>query len=140
MLNSRAANGKRSQLHNLILKEGSVSHSVSGLCNPVDCSSPGFSAHGILQARPLEYVASSFSGDLPEKRLNPVFLHCRQMFYCLSHQGSPVLKDVIQRILRLSPPILCSRVERKHSTSSGVPLWVIFSPCTVYVVWFFLIH
>ena len=30
-LNSRAANGKRSQLHNLILKEGSVSHSVSGL-------------------------------------------------------------------------------------------------------------
>ena len=31
------------------------------LCDPVDCSLPGFSAHGILQARTLELVAISFS-------------------------------------------------------------------------------
>ena len=31
------------------------------LCNPVDCSPPGFSIHGILQARTLEWVAISFS-------------------------------------------------------------------------------
>ena len=31
MLSSRAANGKRSQLHYLMLKEGSVSHSVDSL-------------------------------------------------------------------------------------------------------------
>ena len=30
------------------------------LCNPMDCSPPGFSVHGILQARILEWVASSF--------------------------------------------------------------------------------
>ena len=31
------------------------------LCNPVDCSLPGFSVCGILQARTLEWVAISFS-------------------------------------------------------------------------------
>ena len=31
------------------------------LCNPMDCSLPGFSICGILQARTLEWVAISFS-------------------------------------------------------------------------------
>ena len=31
------------------------------LCDPVDCSPPGFSIHGILQARILEWVTISFS-------------------------------------------------------------------------------
>ena len=31
------------------------------LCNPVDCSPPGFFVHGIFQARVLEWVAISFS-------------------------------------------------------------------------------
>ena len=31
------------------------------LCNPVDCSPPGSSVHGILQARILEWAAISFS-------------------------------------------------------------------------------
>ena len=30
-------------------------------CDPMDCSPPGFSVHGILQARTLEWVAISFS-------------------------------------------------------------------------------
>ena len=31
------------------------------LCDPMDCSLPHFSVHGILQARTLEWVAISFS-------------------------------------------------------------------------------
>ena len=31
------------------------------LCDPVDCSLPGSSVHGILQARILEWVAITFS-------------------------------------------------------------------------------
>ena len=31
------------------------------LCNPMHCSLPGFSIHGILQARTLEWVAISCS-------------------------------------------------------------------------------
>jgi len=32
------------------------------LCIPTDCSPPGFSVHGILQARILQWIAISFSG------------------------------------------------------------------------------
>ena len=32
----------------------------------MDRSLPGFSVHGIFQARVLEWVAISFSGDLPD--------------------------------------------------------------------------
>ena len=34
---------------------------VTTLCNPMDCSLPGSSIHGIFQARVLEWVAISFS-------------------------------------------------------------------------------
>ena len=32
------------------------------LCNPIDCSPPGSSIHGIFQARVLEWAAIAFSG------------------------------------------------------------------------------
>ena len=38
-----------------------VAQSCLTLCDPVDCSPPGSSVHGILQARILEWVAISFS-------------------------------------------------------------------------------
>ena len=49
------------------------------LCDSVDCSPPGSSVHGILQARILEWVAISFSrGIFPTQGSNPGLLHCRQ--------------------------------------------------------------
>ena len=41
--------------------ESEVAQSCLTLCDPVDCSLPGSSIHGILQARILEWVAISFS-------------------------------------------------------------------------------
>ena len=38
-----------------------VTQSCPTLCDPMDCSPPGSSVHGILQARLLEWVAKSFS-------------------------------------------------------------------------------
>ena len=38
-----------------------VTKSCPTLCDPMDCSPPGSSVHGILQARILEWVAISFS-------------------------------------------------------------------------------
>ena len=41
--------------------KGELAQSCPTLCDPVDCSLPGSSVHGILQARTLEWVAISFS-------------------------------------------------------------------------------
>ena len=38
-----------------------VAQSCPTLCNPMDCSLPGSSVHGIFQARVLEWIAISFS-------------------------------------------------------------------------------
>ena len=43
------------------VKWSEVAQSSLTLCNPMDCSPPGFSVHGIFQARILEWVAISFS-------------------------------------------------------------------------------
>ena len=45
-----------------------VVHSCMTLCHPVDCSPPGSSVHGILQARILEWVAVSFSRGSSQSR------------------------------------------------------------------------
>ena len=42
-------------------KESEVAQLCPTLCEPMDCSLPGFSVHGIFQARVLEWVAISFS-------------------------------------------------------------------------------
>ena len=40
-------------------------------CNPMDCSLPGPSVHGISQAGILEWVAVPFPGDLPDPGIEP---------------------------------------------------------------------
>ena len=42
------------------------SQSYLALCDPVVCSPPGFSIHGIFLTRILEWVAISFSRDLSD--------------------------------------------------------------------------
>ena len=41
------------------------------LCDPMGCSPPGSSDHGILQARVLEWVAMPLQGIFPTQGLNP---------------------------------------------------------------------
>ena len=61
----------------------SLSH-VRLFCDPIDCT-----VHGILKARILEWVASSLlQRILPTQGSNPCLLHCRQILYQLSDQGS----------------------------------------------------
>ena len=46
------------------------------LCNPMDCSPPGSSVHGILQAKLLEGIAIPPPGDLPDLGIKPASLTC----------------------------------------------------------------
>ena len=50
-------------VHGLV-PEREVAQSCPTLCDPVDCSLPGFSIHGIFQAGVLEWVAISFESYL----------------------------------------------------------------------------
>jgi len=45
------------------------------LCNPVNCSLPGSSVHGILQARILEWVAMPSSRGSPDLGIELKFLY-----------------------------------------------------------------
>ena len=56
---------------------------------PLDCSPPSSSVHGILQARKLEQVAISFSRNL--------------CFLCLLHWQVNCLQSTVAETLRLSP-------------------------------------
>ena len=72
--------------------------SVTQLCptlwDPIDCSPPGSSAHGIFQAWVLKWSAISYSRGSPHPR-NQTCVSCiscigRQILYHLSHQWSPI--------------------------------------------------
>ena len=52
---------KRNDAARVLKKESKVTQLCLTLCNPMDCSPPGSSVHGIFQARVLEWVAISFS-------------------------------------------------------------------------------
>ena len=72
------------------LSVSSVVQSCLALGNPRDCSPPGYSVHGILQARKLEWAAMlSSRGAFPTQGSNLHLPHCRQILYPLSHLGSP---------------------------------------------------
>ena len=64
--------------------------SYPALCDPLDCSPPGFSVHGISQARIQEWAAISFSrGSSQPRDRTWVSWIAGRLSYCLSHQGSP---------------------------------------------------
>ena len=47
-----------------VKSESEVSQSCPTLSDPMDCSPPGSSVHGIFQTRVLEWGAIAFSGKL----------------------------------------------------------------------------
>ena len=58
--------------------ESEVTQSCPTLCDPMDCSLPGSSVHGIFQARVLEQVAISFSSIYIYIHTHNVILNIRK--------------------------------------------------------------
>ena len=66
-----------------------VAQSCPTLCDPMDCSLPGSSVHGISQARIQKWVAISFSRRSSQPRDCTWVSHIvGRHFYRLHHQGS----------------------------------------------------
>ena len=98
--------------------ESEVAQSYPTLCDPMDCSLPGSSIHGIVQARVPEWVAISFSrGSSWPRDTNLDLPHCRRTLYHLSHQGSMV--GGCPQMPRV-PPSLPLEISKMHSPPRGV--------------------
>ena len=78
-------------LQYITLKWSQVTQSCPTLCNPVDCSPPGSSIHGVLQARILEWVAISFSNISPY-----IFLICALTCNKYENISCSVVSDSLQ--------------------------------------------
>ena len=52
--------------------ESEVAQSCLTLSDPMDCSLPGSSVHGIFQARVLKWVAIALSAETPEQGVSMV--------------------------------------------------------------------
>ena len=84
------------------------------LCDSIDCSLTGSSAHGIPQARILEWLAIPFSRGASQSRdQTQVSYIAGRYFYHLSPQGSPIQKVRLPSLCtgdtplsRTSPPPL----------------------------------
>ena len=72
-------------------------------CDPVECSPPGLSVHGILQARILEWVAIPFSRGSSQPRDRTHVSHIAGRFYLLSHQKWSEMKS-ISRVWLIQTP------------------------------------
>ena len=66
-----------------------VSKSCLTLCGSMDCTPPGFSVHGMFQARILEWVVIVLLGIFLTQGSNPHLLHWQEDSLALSLQGSP---------------------------------------------------
>ena len=90
-----------------------VAKSCPALCNPMDCSLPGSSVHGISQTRILEKVAISFSrGSLwPSDQTHiscTSLLHCRRILYhwptreafCIYYTQANNLQKIIEKHIK----------------------------------------
>ena len=82
-----------------------VAQSCPILCDPMDCSLPGSSMHGIFQARVLEWVAISFSRESSWPRDQTQISHTAVRHFTVwatrdcqnSHSEVQNLKEGIQR-------------------------------------------
>ena len=70
-----------------VKSESQVAQSCPTLSDPMDCSPPGSSVHGIFQARVLEWGAIAFSAPLDYFDDNPPLFSLTCLF---KHSASPV--------------------------------------------------
>ena len=94
-----------------------VTQSCLTLGGLMDCSPPGSSVHGILQARTGVGLHSLLQGIFPTQGSNLGLLHCRQTLYPLSHQGSPK-SSLLLLLLLQSCPALCNPIDGSPLGSS----------------------
>ena len=95
----------------------------STLCDPMDCSPPGFSVHEILQARILEWVIVPFSGGSSRPR-NQIHVSCVKIKY---HYMKITCRngnlDILLKSRDITFPTKVHLVKAMFFSSSHVWMW-----------------
>ena len=78
--------------------ESEVFQSCLTLCNPMDYSLPGFSVHGILQARILELVAILSLGNLSDPGIKPRSPELQADSLQTESPGKPKVQSILIQI------------------------------------------
>ena len=81
---------------------------VSNSCDPMDCSPPGSSVHGIFQARILEWLPFPSPGDLPDPGIEPRSPALQADFFPTELWGNPMTN--LDSILKSKDIILPTKV------------------------------
>ena len=78
-----------------------VAQSCLTLCNPMDCSTPGSPVHEDSPGKNTG-VGCHFllQGIFPTQGSNPGLLHCRQILYHPSYQGSPEITYLFKKVIK----------------------------------------
>ena len=100
------------------------------LCDPMDCSMPGSSVHGILQARILEWVAMAFSRGSSQPRGRTCISYISWIVRRVLYHWDSLVAQIVKHL----PPVLETRVqslgrenplEKEMATHSSILAWEI---------------
>ena len=112
--------------------------SVLTLCDPMDCSLPGSSVHGIFQARILEWVAifSSRGSSQPKDQTRPSCSSCtgRQILYQWA-TGKPGFR---LRRFQFLKPTPCTKIRRFNKCLKFIPYFTgqqLFAHLLLTTIW-----
>ena len=100
-----------------VKSQSEVAQSCPTLSDPMDCSLPGSSSHGIFQARVLEWGAIAFSNyPLLKSKFN------HQKIYCLNLTTAPLCPQCTNQQSLKVPPSKLSSDPRPHVMSTSTAL------------------
>ena len=86
-----------------------VAQSCPTLGDPMDCSRPGFSVHGILQGRMLEWAANPLSRGSSQPRDQPGSPALQVDSLLSEPPGKPMVPAIPKRRVAINGPDICTR-------------------------------
>ena len=102
--------------------ESEVAQSCATSSDPMDCSLPGSSIHGIFQARVLEWVAIAFSNTIMRNGILPFHIstyYKLNVFYVASQSSIQLLFEWLKVKVAQSCPALCNPLDCSLPGSSA---------------------
>ena len=105
----RYSEREKQHSHNLLCVCAKLLQSCPTLCDPMDCSPPGSSVYGILQAKIMEWVAMPFFRDLSNPGVEPTFFTSpvleRQVLHHQCHLRCLFMHVCVQHIFFIYPSL-----------------------------------